>query len=71
MVTAEGSPITMADQMASNGVIHVISRVMYPIPMGDVVDIVSTMSNFTTLLTAVKTAGLAETLKGKSPDKVV
>ena len=65
-MTAEGSPIIKADQMASNGVIHVLSRVMYPIPMGDVVDVVSMNPDFSTLLTAVETAGIAATLKGRS-----
>ncbi|XP_072021271.1 protein sll1483-like [Amphiura filiformis] len=64
LITATGSPVAKPDQMASNGVIHVINRVMWPIPMGDVVDVVSTMSNFSTLLTAVQAAGLGETLKG-------
>ena len=57
----------MADHMATNGVIHVIDRVMYPIPMGSVVDAVKMNDDLTTLLTAVTTAGLGGVLSGGEP----
>ncbi|CAH1793307.1 unnamed protein product [Owenia fusiformis] len=64
LITATGSPVVMADQMASNGVIHVLSRVMFPIPTMNIVTAVAGGKDFSTLLTAVQTAGLASTLEG-------
>lgn len=49
--------------MASNGVIHIVSDVLMP-PAGDIVDVVSADSDFSTLLGAVTKAGLAAALQG-------
>ena len=54
----------MADKMASNGVIHVIDRVMLP-PVGSVVDAVKMDPMLSTLLTAVTTADLGAVLSGQ------
>lgn len=56
--------ITATDIMASNGVIHVIDKVLLP---PDVVDIAIDNSNFSTLVEAVSKAGLVEALKAEGP----
>lgn len=97
--TVEGSPVTakvdmgkvmintasvsQADIPASNGVIHIIDKVLLPpnllvnatkpsMPMNGtksstVVDVAISNKSLTTLVTAVKAAGLVETLSGKGP----
>lgn len=67
IATVEGAKVVKADQMATNGVIHVINKVMFPIPTGSVVDAVVGNKDFSTLLTAVQTAKLATTLSGAGP----
>ena len=63
-VTVEGSKITKFDLSASNGVVHVIEKVMMP-PKGNIVDLVVGNSDLSTLLAQVQSAGLADALKGK------
>jgi len=67
VITATGSQVTKPDQMASNGVIHVINRVMYPIPMKAIPDFLMGNPAFSTLVTAVGKAGLAPVLGGPGP----
>lgn len=67
VVTAEGSPVVMADQNATNGVIHVVNRVLFPIPRGNIPELVSKQPQLKTLLTAVTAAGLVQTLSGAGP----
>ncbi|CAH1783771.1 unnamed protein product [Owenia fusiformis] len=67
-VTADGSPIIIADIKCSNGVIHIIDRVMYPIPSDTAAAFVAgEQKEFSTLLTALTKANLVDTLKGKGP----
>jgi transforming growth factor-beta-induced protein len=56
--------VTMADVNVSNGVIHVINKVLLP---PTVVDAAVANSSFSTLVEAVVKAGLAETLSGSGP----
>jgi transforming growth factor-beta-induced protein len=58
--------ITTADIKATNGVIHVIDAVLLP-PSKDIVDTAVSAGQFTTLVAAVKAAGLVDTLKGPGP----
>ncbi|KAI8512351.1 hypothetical protein Bbelb_089900 [Branchiostoma belcheri] len=67
VITAEGAPVTSPDHTASNGVVHVIGQVMFPVPMGTVVDIAVGDKDFSTLVTAVSKAGLVATLSGDGP----
>ncbi|XP_061186609.1 protein sll1483-like [Saccostrea echinata] len=67
VVTADGSPIVMVDQNATNGVIHVINRVEFPIPVMDVVKTAQRESELGTLVKAVVAAGLVDTLSGPGP----
>lgn len=55
----------MPNQNASNGVIHVIDRVMFPLPVEPLTGLVTKDPMLSTLLTAVKAAGLVDTLSGK------
>ncbi len=78
---ADGKPmindanIVATDVIASNGVIHVIDKVILPpteetTAPADVMDIVDTAvaaGSFTTLVAAVQAAGLVDALKGEGP----
>lgn len=55
----------MPDQNATNGVIHVIDRVMFPLPLMPVTGLVGMDPKLSTLLTAVKAADLVQTLSGE------
>jgi transforming growth factor-beta-induced protein len=58
--------VIITDVPASNGIIHVIDAVLLP-PAGSIADIVTSRAEFSTLATAVTTAGLAATLDGPGP----
>ncbi len=63
-VRVNDATVTKADIEASNGIIHVVDSVILPL---DAVDFAVRAGKFTTLVTAVKAAGLAQTLKGDGP----
>ena len=63
--TVGGAMISVTDIQASNGVIHVIDAVI--LPPGTIVDIAVDNADFSTLVTAVTAAELAETLSGEGP----
>jgi uncharacterized surface protein with fasciclin (FAS1) repeats len=63
-VFIDGARVVKADVEASNGVIHVIDRVIMP---KDIVDVAISSGSFNTLVAAIKAAGLEDTLKGKGP----
>tara|TARA_R110000782_G_scaffold259836_7_gene350638 strand:+ start:7053 stop:7997 length:945 start_codon:yes stop_codon:yes gene_type:complete len=62
----DNAKIVSTDVMASNGVIHVIDTVILP-ETKSIPQVAEAAGSFTTLLAAVKTAGLAETLMGEGP----
>lgn len=64
-VTIDGARVIKADIETSNGIIHVIDRVV--LPRKDIVDTAVAAGSFKTLVTAVKAADLVETLKGPGP----
>jgi transforming growth factor-beta-induced protein len=74
-VKVNGINVIKADIKAQNGVIHVIDRVLIPPglmaakpkPAGTIVDVAASNPAFSTLVTAVKAAGLVETLSSKGP----
>merc|ERR1711935_231347 len=67
-VTVNGKRIKTFDIHASNGVIHLLTDVIYPfIPDQSIAEIVSTDPRFSTLLAAVKVAGLVDTLASAGP----
>lgn len=55
LITADGSPVVMPNQNASNGVIHVVDRVLFPIPLKNIPEQVTMeRGRFSTLLTGTK-----------------
>lgn len=62
----DGATVVMADVPASNGVIHVIDRVILPTDE-TIVSVASKAGSFGTLLTAARAAGLASALEGEGP----
>ena len=75
LVVVNDTYVTMADVMASNGVIHVIDNVLIPEgftleePVEPTLDIVDTAiaANFSTLVAAVQAAELEGALRGDGP----
>ncbi len=64
--------VTIADIKTSNGVIHVVDKVILPPAAAapaakDIVDTAVADGRFKTLVAAVQAAGLVDTLKGKGP----
>ena len=51
--------MSKADIPADNGVIHMITDVIYPFPTGNIAEIVTGDDRFSTLLAAVQAAGKA------------
>jgi transforming growth factor-beta-induced protein len=65
-VMVNDAAVTTADLEASNGVIHVIDKVLLP-PTMDIVDTAVADGRFTTLVTAVEATGLTDALKAEGP----
>jgi transforming growth factor-beta-induced protein len=57
--------VTTADIEASNGVIHVVDRII--MPPGDIIEVATAAGNFSQLAAALGSAGLIETLQGEGP----
>jgi transforming growth factor-beta-induced protein len=66
-VFVDNAKVIKTDIMASNGVIHVIDRVIVPKKSNDIVDVAVAAGSFSTLVSAVKAADLVDTLKGEGP----
>ena len=59
--------VTATDIEASNGIIHVIDKVIFPEPIQDIVAVAQSAGIFNTLLAAVEAAGLVGALQGDGP----
>ncbi len=66
-VKVNGANVIATDIKCSNGVIHIIDAVILPSETPDIVDTAVKAGQFTTLVAAVKAAGLVDTLKGEGP----
>ena len=66
-VWINGAKVIKTDIKCKNGVIHVIDSVILPPEKADIVDTAVSAGKFSTLVAAVKAAGLVETLKGEGP----
>ena len=66
-VNINNATVVMADVKASNGVVHVIDKVLLPPEKKDIVDTAASTGKFKTLLAAAKAAGLVGTLKSDGP----
>jgi transforming growth factor-beta-induced protein len=64
-VWVNDAQVVLADVKASNGIIHVIDRVI--LPPNDIVDTAVNDGRFKTLVAAIQAAGLVDTLKGDGP----
>lgn len=65
-VMVDQAKVVKADIETSNGVIHVVDSVLLPTHQ-NIVEIAAGNENFSTLVAAVKAAGLADTLQSKGP----
>jgi len=63
-IAIDGSKVILADKECSNGVIHVIDHVLYPIPDKNIVQLAAGTPDFSELVYAVTQAKLGETLEG-------
>jgi len=59
--------ITATDVFASNGVVHVIDRVILPLPATNIVQVAQSLPQFSILVEAVVAAGLVDALSGTGP----
>ena len=66
-VTVNGANVIAADVAASNGVIHVIDEVILPDNANTLADLVAGTEGFSTLLAALKAAGLDSVVATKGP----
>ena len=66
-MTINGKRVYKADIVADNGVIHMVTDVIYPFPGGNIAEVVTGDERFSTLLAAVGAAGLADTLATGGP----
>merc|ERR1719221_778839 len=62
-ITINGKKVAKADMKADNGVIHMMSDVLYPIPKNDLVDTLIADERFSTLVTAATAAGIVDVLR--------
>ncbi len=65
-VKVDDANVIQADVLTTNGTIHVIDRVIMP-STSDIIDTAVEAGSFSTLATAIKTAGLVEALQGEGP----
>ncbi len=65
-VMVDNATVIKTDVMASNGVIHVIDRVILP-STDDIIATAVKAGSFNTLATAIQAAGLVEALQGAGP----
>jgi transforming growth factor-beta-induced protein len=66
-VRVDDATVIATDIEASNGIIHVIDKVILPEPIEDIVQLARGTGIFNTLLAAVEAAGLTSVLKGEGP----
>ncbi|CAH1274174.1 TGFBI [Branchiostoma lanceolatum] len=67
VITADGAVVRKPDNDASNGVVHVIDQVMWPVPTGTIGKEIASNIHLTTLGSAVSKAGLAAALSADGP----
>jgi transforming growth factor-beta-induced protein len=71
VVTIDGARVIAADNLATNGVAHIIDRVLIPsnlaLPTSTVVDLAIATSSLSTLVTAVTTANLVNFFNTTAP----
>lgn len=63
-MTSSGVIILVNDQNATNGLINLVAKVMYPLPTGSLYDYVVNSGSYQTLLLLAAKARFLDTLKG-------
>lgn len=66
-MTVNGKLMKKSDIVADNGMIHMMSDVIYPFPSANIAEVVTGDERFSTLLAAVGAAGLVDTLSSAGP----
>ena len=68
-ITVNGAELNLnrSDLRASNGVVHILEEVVYPIPVGSIYDAINEDSRFVTLVRALDIADLVEVLDKGGP----
>ena len=71
MITVNGARIVKPDIQATNGVIHIIDRVLFPVPQADLYSTLKgdPQQRFTTLVSAIERAGLTSVLANPTGKK--
>lgn len=64
VATVDGAKIDKVNQNATNGVIHVIEKVLYPVPTLNLVQLIGTTKDFSTLLYCIIRANIEGQLAG-------
>lgn len=64
VATVNGAKIDKVNQNATNGVIHVIEKVLYPVPTLNLVQLIGTTKDFSTLLYCIIRANIEGQLAG-------
>jgi len=67
LITASGSPVLKADNNATNGVIHLVGKVITSIPVDTAGDVVAKCPDFKILNKCLNITGLSGALKGDGP----
>lgn len=66
-VMINNATVVFNDLLATNGIVHVIDKVLMPPVSSTVIDLAAGDSRFSTLVAAVTKAALLDTLKGTGP----
>ena len=61
-----GARITDADTITGTGILHVVDKVIYPLPVGNVVQTLVDVEAFSVIVDLLKQVKLSEALEGKS-----
>lgn len=64
VITVNGARVVKPDIEATNGVIHIVDRVLFPVPQADIYNTLKTdpQQRYTTLISAIDRAGLTAVL---------
>ena len=66
-MTINGKRVYKTDIEADNGLIHLLNDVVYPFPLGNIMEVIRQDDHFSTLLSAIEAADLADTLSIGGP----
>ncbi|KAL3847710.1 hypothetical protein ACJMK2_018607 [Sinanodonta woodiana] len=64
LLTAEGSSVIVPDKTADNGVVHVVDRVLYPVPLTNLPVLIAMLKSTSTMMSALSVVDLVDFLLG-------